>query len=132
MGPVLRQLPEIFRRDDERLESALARLPLGRHCFEFLEGLKEVQPDLVFTHTRDDLHQDHRLACDLTWNMFRSHFILDYEIPKYDGDLGSPNVFVPLEEPLVKDELFRGLMRLAGWSRRPAEASTCRKLTLVP
>ena len=50
---------------------------------------------LVLTHTRDDLHQDHRLACELTWNTFRDHLILEYEIPKCDGDLGTPNLYVP-------------------------------------
>jgi LmbE family N-acetylglucosaminyl deacetylase len=58
---------------------------------------KRVNPDLVFTHYRHDLHQDHRLLNELTWNTFRDHFILEYEIPKYDGDLGSPNVFSPLK-----------------------------------
>src|SRR5262249_22388533 len=51
---------------------------------------------VVFTHHRGDLHQDHRIVGELTWNAFRDHLILEYEIPKYDGDLGSPNVFVPL------------------------------------
>ena len=54
-------------------------------------------PDIIFTHYRDDLHQDHRLVNELTWNTFRNHLIYEYEIPKYDGDLGNPNVFVPLE-----------------------------------
>jgi LmbE family N-acetylglucosaminyl deacetylase len=125
----------------------------GGEVKEVFEELKEVQPDLVFTHTRHDLHQDHRLACELTWNTLRDHLILEYEIPKYDGDLGSPNVFVPLEESLVEeklrvlrdhhasqhgkhwfdDELFRGLMRLRGMesASRYAEAFTCRKLTLI-
>jgi LmbE family N-acetylglucosaminyl deacetylase len=125
---------------------------VGGDVKEVFEGLKDVRPDLVFTHTRQDLHQDHRLACELTWNTFRDHLILEYEIPKYDGDLGSPNVFVPLEESLVEeklrilrdhyasqhskhwfdDELFRGLMRLRGMesASRYAEAFTCRKLTL--
>lgn len=62
------------------------------------EALKdEVSPDLVLTHYRHDLHQDHRVVSELTWNTFRDHLILEYEIPKYDGDLGTPNVFVPLE-----------------------------------
>jgi LmbE family N-acetylglucosaminyl deacetylase len=126
---------------------------VGGEVKDVFEGLKEVRPDLVFTHTRHDLHQDHRLACELTWNTFRNHLILEYEIPKYDGDLGSPNVFVPLEESLVEeklrilrdhyasqhskhwfdDELFRGLMRLRGMesASRYAEAFTCRKLRLV-
>jgi LmbE family N-acetylglucosaminyl deacetylase len=65
---------------------------------QFFEGLKDFQPDVVFTHFRDDRHQDHRLISDLTWNTFRNHLILEYEIPKYDGDLGSPNCFSPLTE----------------------------------
>ena len=65
---------------------------------EFFDELKkEFVPDVIFTHHRNDLHQDHRTICELTWNTFRNHFILEYEIPKYDGDLGSPNVFVPLD-----------------------------------
>lgn len=64
---------------------------------EFFEKLKgEIAPDLVLTHTGRDLHQDHRLVSELTWNTFRDHLILEYEIVKYDGDLGSPSVFVPL------------------------------------
>src|SRR5262245_25194246 len=57
-------------------------------------------PDVIFTHYRNDLHQDHRLISELTWNAFRDHCILEYEIPKYDGDLGTPNVFVPLTETI--------------------------------
>jgi len=64
---------------------------------EYFEKLKRrLSPDVVFTHHRDDLHQDHRIVGELTWNTFRDHLILEYEIPKYDGGLGSPNVFVPL------------------------------------
>src|ERR1019366_10187722 len=62
--------------------------------FEELKG--KVSPDVIFTHHRNDAHQDHRLIAQLTWNTFRDHLILEYEIPKYDGDLGQPNVFVPL------------------------------------
>jgi LmbE family N-acetylglucosaminyl deacetylase len=61
------------------------------------EELKAISPDVIFTHNRRDAHQDHRLIAELTWNTFRDHLILEYEIPKYDGDLGQPNVFVPLE-----------------------------------
>jgi LmbE family N-acetylglucosaminyl deacetylase len=126
----------------------------GREVKDVFEGLKVVEPDLVLTHARHDLHQDHRLACELTWNTFRDHLILEYEIPKYDGDLGTPNVFVPLEAELADeklrllaahyasqsgkhwfdDELFRGLMRIRGMesATRYAEAFTCRKLRLVP
>lgn len=67
-----------------------------KECFEELKS--RYTPDVIFTHYRDDRHQDHRLISDLTWNTYRNHLILEYEIPKYDGDLGSPNVFVPLDE----------------------------------
>jgi LmbE family N-acetylglucosaminyl deacetylase len=70
----------------------------GWEVKEFFEGLKRFDPDLVLTHRRDDLHQDHRLAGELTWNTFRDHLVLEYEIPKYDGDLGQPNVFVTLDK----------------------------------
>ena len=64
---------------------------------DYLEQLKrDVEPDLVFTHSREELHQDHRIVGELTWNTFRNHTILEYEIAKYDGGLGSPSVFVPL------------------------------------
>ena len=120
---------------------------------EFYEALKAgPSPDLVLVHTRSDLHQDHRVACELAWNTFRDHAILEYEIAKYDGDLGSPNVFVPLDDAAADeklgllrehfatqrtkhwfdDELFRGLMRIRGTesATRYAEAFTCRKLSL--
>ena len=106
----------------------------GESVKEAFEELKRVEPDLVLTHTRDDLHQDHRLACELTWNTFRDHLILEYEVPKWDGDLGRPNLYVPLPDDLVErklelvlrhfptqtgkhwydEETFRGLMRLRG------------------
>jgi LmbE family N-acetylglucosaminyl deacetylase len=64
---------------------------------ERFEALKaDARPDVVFTHYRGDRHQDHRVISDLTWNTFRSHFVLEYEVPKYDGDLGRPNLYVPL------------------------------------
>jgi len=69
----------------------------GEEIKTFFEQLKtRVEPDLIFSHYREDLHQDHRLISEFTWNTFRSHLILEYEIPKYDGDLGQPNVYVPL------------------------------------
>lgn len=71
---------------------------------EFERLKKRINPDLIFTHYRHDLHQDHRLLNELSWNTFRNHLILEYEIPKYDGDLGSPNVFVPLEESACKQK----------------------------
>jgi LmbE family N-acetylglucosaminyl deacetylase len=68
---------------------------------EWFEEIKaSFEPDVVFTHLRDDRHQDHRILSDLAWNTFRNHLILEYEILKYDGDLGGPNVFVPLTEQL--------------------------------
>lgn len=64
--------------------------------FETLKDL--VNPDLVLTHYRDDRHQDHRVVSDLTWNTFRDHLVLEYEVPKFDGDVGQPNVFVPVDD----------------------------------
>ena len=76
---------------------------VGHDIKQYFEALKgRCAPDVIFTHYRDDRHQDHRLISDLTWNTFRSHFILEYEIPKYDGDLGSPNVFIPLDEAICR------------------------------
>jgi LmbE family N-acetylglucosaminyl deacetylase len=72
---------------------------IGADIKQFFEGLKrEVEPDLIFTHYRDDRHQDHRVISDLTWNTFRDHLILEYEIPKYDGDFGTPNFFTHLDK----------------------------------
>jgi LmbE family N-acetylglucosaminyl deacetylase len=72
---------------------------LGAEIKQYFEQLKlEFSPELIFTHFRDDRHQDHRLISELTWNTFRDHLILEYEIPKYDGDLGAPNCFVHLDE----------------------------------
>src|SRR5215510_12623061 len=126
--------------------------PPVKECFEELK--KVFTPDVIFTHCRHDLHQDHRLVCELTWNTFRDHLILEYEIPKYDADLRSPNFFVPLSEiharkkvkTLVRyfktqhnkqwfsEELFYGLMRLraaeAASPTRYAEAFCCRKMLL--
>jgi LmbE family N-acetylglucosaminyl deacetylase len=71
----------------------------GGHVKELFEELKNrTQPDVIFTHYRADRHQDHRTISDLTWNTWRNHLILEYEIPKYDGDLGAPNLFVPLSK----------------------------------
>jgi LmbE family N-acetylglucosaminyl deacetylase len=125
----------------------------GAAIKEEFEQLKATgSPDLIFTHCRQDLHQDHRVLHELTWNTFRDHLIWEYEIPKYDGDLGSPNLFVHLDrvqcarkiELLLAhfatqankhwftDETFRALMRLRGIeSRAPehyAEAFYCRKI----
>ena len=73
----------------------------GAQVKNTFEDMKGFEPDIIFTHCRNDLHQDHRFICDLTWNTFRDHFILEYEIPKYDGDLGNPNFFVPLDSAIA-------------------------------
>ncbi|MBI3895525.1 MAG: PIG-L family deacetylase [Acidobacteria bacterium] len=128
---------------------------VGAEVKELFEQLKRaVSPDLVFTHYRNDAHQDHRLLSDLTWNTFRDHLILEYEIPKYDGDMGAPNLFAPLEAPICErkvesilsvfqsqqgrqwfqKETFFSLMRLRGMECNSpsgyAEAFYCRKLVL--
>lgn len=124
----------------------------GAAVKEVFESLKDREPDAVFTHWREDRHQDHRLLSDLTWNTFRDHLVLEYEIPKYDGDLGRPNVFVDLSPEILDrkislllerfpsqadkrwfaDETFRGLARLRGNEApgpgRYAEAFFGRKL----
>jgi LmbE family N-acetylglucosaminyl deacetylase len=120
----------------------------------FENDLKELSPDLIFTHYGNDAHQDHRLISQLTWNTFRDHFILEYEIPKYDGDLGRPSIFVPLEKEVCEKKVgylmdafqsqqtkrwfqpdtFFSMMRLRGMecaaSSGYAEAFYCRKLVL--
>jgi LmbE family N-acetylglucosaminyl deacetylase len=126
---------------------------IGEDIKEYFEQIKrDVEPDIIFTHYRQDLHQDHRLISDLTWNTFRNHLILEYEVPKYDGDLGSPNLFVNMDEIICRkkiqhlhahfktqtdrqwfsEETFRGLLRLRGIeSNSPdkyAEAFYCRKM----
>jgi LmbE family N-acetylglucosaminyl deacetylase len=111
-------------------------------------------PDIVFTHRRDDAHQDHRVVAELTWCAFRKHLVLEYEIPKFEGDLGQPNVFVPLSESLIETktthlvesfasqrdkywfsgETFRSLAQIRGLEanseERFAEGFHCRKLVL--
>jgi LmbE family N-acetylglucosaminyl deacetylase len=128
---------------------------VGVEIKEFFEELKTgFTPDLVFTHYRHDRHQDHRVLSDLAWNTFRNHFILEYEIPKYDGDLGAPNFFVPIATAICQRKIkylfdafatqrdkqwftrdtFLGLMRLRGIeSNAPsgyAEAFYSRKAVL--
>jgi LmbE family N-acetylglucosaminyl deacetylase len=121
------------------IKAWLEALPLG------------VEPDVVLTHGRSDAHQDHREVCQLTWNLFRNHLILEYEIPKWDGDLGQPNLYVPLTASVLERkvelllehfatqrskswfdaETFRSLARLRGMECRAperfAEAFTLRK-----
>ncbi len=128
---------------------------LGPEVKEFMEHVRdEVSPDLIFTHRRDDLHQDHRLVAELTWCAFRDHRILEYEIPKYDADLGRPNLYVPLAEatcqskiqslheafatqrgkPWFSDDTYWALLRLRGIEcnspTRFAEAFYAHKLVL--
>jgi LmbE family N-acetylglucosaminyl deacetylase len=123
-----------------------------KELFEKLKGM--FQPDLIFTHYREDRHQDHRVISDLTWNTFRNHLVLEYEIPKYDGDLGQPNCFMPIAARVCQKKIsnlmqcfrtqrdkhwfsestFLGLMRLRGMecasSSRYAEAFYARKVVL--
>jgi LmbE family N-acetylglucosaminyl deacetylase len=101
----------------------------------FFEDVKrDFEPDLILTHQRNDLHQDHRITCELTWNTFRNHLVLEYEVPKYDGDMGRPNLYVTIDDEIrrrklehlmkyfgtqvpkhwFKEELFAGLLRLRG------------------
>jgi LmbE family N-acetylglucosaminyl deacetylase len=168
----------VFSGDARRAEEATrsARLFLGRHSAAQLElhGFRDgffpsafaeikdacealasrIQPDVVFTHVRHDRHQDHRVLSDLAWNTFRDQVVLEYEIPKWDGDLGQPNHYVPLSAATARrkvrallrvfgtqrskgwfdEETFMGLMRLRGIECRAesryAEAFVSRKLTL--
>jgi LmbE family N-acetylglucosaminyl deacetylase len=128
---------------------------LGSEIKDFFEELeKKCSPDLILTHYREDLHQDHRLVSELTWNTFRNHLILEYEIVKYDGDLGAPNLFVHLTESIARkkiqtivecfksqknkswftEDVFSSILRLRGVECRApsgfAEAFHARKLVL--
>lgn len=127
----------------------------GEAIKTWFESLKDQPPpDVIFTHRRDDAHQDHRLVSRLTWNTFRDHPILEYEIPKWDGDIGQPNAYVPVSKSALDrkielllahfgtqrskhwfdDETFRGLARIRGMEcrapERYAEAFFARKLVL--
>ena len=127
----------------------------GGELKDWFVGLRSrVDPDIIFTHSREDAHQDHREVSQLTWNIFRNHLILEYEIPKWDGDLGHPNGYIPLEAKILERkigllmahfgtqrskgwfdaETFRGLARLRGMECRAveayAEAFTVRKFLL--
>ena len=126
----------------------------GAQIKSFFEELKPISPDLIFTHYRKDAHQDHRLIEELTWNTFRNHFILEYEIPKYDGDMGQPSVFVPLDKEIYEkkvrylmeafetqrskqwfgEDTFLALLRLRGVECNApsgyAEAFYCHKLVV--
>ena len=126
----------------------------GAEVKTVFEELKTISPDMIFTHSRKDAHQDHRLLAELTWNTFRNHLILEYEIPKYDGDMGKPNVFLAITEDICRrktsylleafasqrnkhwfdERTFQSLMRLRGMECNApsgyAEAFYCRKLVL--
>ncbi|MCD1647056.1 PIG-L family deacetylase [Marinobacter adhaerens] len=170
----------VFASNDERREEAKAGAALfcegagsiDVRILDFRDGflptesvrLKETfetikvsipSPDLIFTHYRKDLHQDHRAVSDLTWNTFRNNLILEYEIPKWDGDIGQPNLFVPLakrngdkkirhlqqayrsqaEKPWFSHDLFWSLMRIRGMECNAdetiAEAFYSRKMTIA-
>jgi LmbE family N-acetylglucosaminyl deacetylase len=122
----------------------------------FFESLKDLPaPDLIFTHQRDDRHQDHRNVNEMTWNTFRDHLILEYEVPKWDGDLGQPNLYVPIKRELGERKIsallqaytsqagrdwftrdtFEAIFRLRGLECRAesswAEAFHARKLTVT-
>ncbi len=128
----------------------------GESIKSWFENLKSrVSPDLIFTHRRDDAHQDHREVCRLTWNTFRDHFILEYEIPKWDGDVGQPNLYVSVPAAILHRkielldrhfatqrskqwfdaETFQGLARLRGMECRAperfAEGFFSRKLLML-
>ena len=83
----------------------------------FEQLARRVKPQIVFTHRGDDAHQDHRTVSSLTWNTFRDTLVLEYEVPKYDGDLGQPNVFVPLS-PVIRRRKVRHLMSAFPTQRR--------------
>ena len=128
----------------------------GEAIKNWFEALKlRFQPDIILTHCRDDAHQDHREVCRHTWSTFRDHLILEYEIPKWDGDLGRPNLYVPVAAQALErkiellmshfgtqrskhwfdEDTFRGLARLRGMEcrahERYAEAFFARKVILT-
>lgn len=132
------RLPQQWGDAKDRIEAVRAR----------------VSPSLVFTHRLEDRHQDHRTVAELTWNTFRDHLVLEYEIAKYEGDLAPPNLFVPVTEAAARlkartlmdcfpsqsgrdwfdEDAFLGLMRVRGLEcrapERYAEAFHARKLIL--
>lgn len=119
--------------EDAHLPAAFTRAK------EFVRDLRDQgEPDVVFTHRLEDAHQDHRLVAELTWQTWRDHLILEYEIPKYEGDLGHPVLYAPLSAAVVRrkidhllkhfgsqrpkdwfcEETFASLMRLRGMECR--------------
>jgi LmbE family N-acetylglucosaminyl deacetylase len=156
-GREARRGASLFLKGASRTRVVLHRFrdgffPYDSRIKTVFEAMKPRRPDLVLTHYRDDRHQDHRVLSDLAWNTFRDHLILEYEIPKYDGDLGAPNCFVPLDHKTIarkieyleaafgsqrgknwfSAETFKGLMRLRGVECRApegwAEAFYARKI----
>jgi LmbE family N-acetylglucosaminyl deacetylase len=155
-----RKSAELFLRQAKQKDIIVSDFRDGYFPFEgakikdSFEELKRVSPDLILTHNCKDAHQDHRQIAELTWNTFRDHLILEYEIPKYDGDMGRPSLFVPIEEEVYQNkvryimdafesqrhkrwfegETFLSLMRLRGMECNApsgyAEAFYCRKLVL--
>ncbi len=121
----MRRLAAPRRRCWEVQRAPISRFSAFRNSFfpaqiaaikDEVEALRaRSEPDLVLTHCRDDLHQDHRVINELSWNAFRDHLLLEYEIPKYDGDLGRPNFYVPLSEALATPQggYVDGLLRFA-------------------
>ncbi len=153
---------ERFTDGAQSVELKFASFTDGHFPFEsqhikrlFSEDLRSFQPNLVLTHYRDDRHQDHRTLSDLTWQTFRDHLVLEYEIPKYDGDLGQPNMYVSLSEEVAQfkvatilncfgsqkskhwfeEDTFRAIMRLRGMEcgsdGRWAEAFYARKIRVL-
>jgi LmbE family N-acetylglucosaminyl deacetylase len=149
LGPAATEAVRVHAFRDGYFPAQFAEI---KEAFESLA--REFRPDLIFTHARDDRHQDHRVVSDLTWNTFRNQLILEYEIPKWDGDLGRPNSYIPVSRAIARrkaralldvfgtqrnkdwfsEETFLGLMRLRGMECRAAdglaEAFTARKLLI--
>lgn len=143
-------VPHLFDFEDTLFPSQIVAIKKEMHRLS-----ERVQPDIIFTHRREDLHQDHRTLAEVSWNTFRSHLILEYEIPKYEGDLGNPNVFAPLSaahasqkidlllnhfasqqgKPWFDRETFQAIMRLRGVESKSAsgfaEAFHGRKIWLA-
>lgn len=149
LGPAATEAVRVHAFRDGYFPAQFAEI---KEAFESLA--REFRPDIIFTHARDDRHQDHRVVSDLTWNTFRNQLILEYEIPKWDGDLGRPNSYIPVSRAIARrkaralldvfgtqrnkdwfsEETFLGLMRLRGMECRAAdglaEAFTARKLLI--
>lgn len=161
-GPETRAALTAMIGDPARLQLVLHRFRDGflpaqwAEVKEAFEAAKKLAtPDIVFTHHQHDFHQDHRIVSELTWNTFRNHLVLEYEIPKYDGDLGRPSLYAPLPaaamdrkvaallgsfpsqlgKPWFTEDLFRSLARLRGMECNSpsgyAEAFFARKVVVA-